>query len=78
MAKKKIEETTPEIKKEILTGTVNTLSNFRANPAFDADIIKTLDPGTKVTILGDNGDFFKIEENNDIRGFIKKDLVDLK
>lgn len=79
MAKKKIEELTPEKEVTKITGIVNVLSNFRKNPATDADIISVIEANTKVTVISEEkvNDFYNVELNG-TTGYVKSDLVDLK
>ena len=57
-----------------MKATVTVLSNVRASPSLDSNILLVLQAGTKVKIYENPGDFYKVEYG-DYKGYIKKDLV---
>lgn len=57
-----------------INATVTVLSNLRESPSLDSNVLLVLQPGTKVQIFENPGDFYKVEYD-DYTGYIKKDLV---
>ena len=66
------EEKTVENKKGYVN--VSNSANVRKDASTSAEIVSTLLRNTEVTIIGEKGDFYKIEYNN-IEGYISKSLI---
>ena len=62
------------VKTGIITGDV---VNMRANPNTSAKIIKQLEKGTKVSVVGSEGDWFKVSYS-DSTGWINDDYVTIR
>jgi len=59
------------------TGTVKATSlNIREEPSTDADIVASLNNGTKVEITGESGDWYKIRYST-YEGYVKKEFITL-
>lgn len=57
------------------TGTVNVPElNFRENPSTNSDTLGVLNNGTKVNIISEQGDWYKIKYNNQ-EGYVSKQYV---
>ena len=58
------------------TGTVNTDDlNFRESASTSSDVITVLDKNTKVDILDEEDDWYKVSYDGDV-GYLKKEYVD--
>ena len=71
-------EPTPEITEfEATTGTVNATSlNVRAEPSTDAAKVTSLNNGTRVEVLGEEGDWYSIRYS-EYEGYVKKEYIQL-
>jgi hypothetical protein len=59
----------------VKTGVVNAQGlRLRSAPSLDSEIIKSLNTGTPVQILDQEGDFFKVSVGGQV-GFVKADLI---
>lgn len=56
-------------------GKINRIANFRKEPEQSSDVIDVLIPGTKLEILGNIKDLYKVNYNGTI-GYVKKLNVD--
>lgn len=73
-------EQEPIIIGDNMIGYVNTASgklNVRAAPNSKASLITKLEKGTEVTIIGENGDWYKIQINNKA-GYVSKKYIAIK
>lgn len=66
-------ETKPETKQGIVVGCAKL--NIRKEPKADAKIVGTLDQRTTVTIYGEEGNFYKIENPEGGKYCMKKYIV---
>ena len=80
-APEKQQETTPEVKTEttpstLKRGYINVDSaNVREEANTSSKVVTTLIKGTGVEITGENGDWYKINFQDKITGYVKKDLI---
>lgn len=80
-SEEKPQETTPEVKTEttpstLKKGYINVDSvNVRQEPNTTAKIVTTLIKGTGVEITGESGEWYKINFQDKISGYIRKDLI---
>lgn len=61
------------------TGVISgTQVNFRTSPDTSSDSIRALNKGEKVTVLKRSGEWYKVQTDNDITGWVHKSLVDAR
>lgn len=61
-------------KKSRVVFTLDT-SNIRRGPGLNYEIVHRVEPATDLTIIGSEGDWYYVELQDGIKGYIKKDLV---
>lgn len=57
------------------TGKTTASVNMRGGATTSSGIIKTLAKGTKVTVLGTNGNFYLVSTSNGTQGFVSKKYI---
>jgi uncharacterized protein YgiM (DUF1202 family) len=76
-----IEIVEPVEKHEDVFGTVNcSLLNVRTEPKADAEILMTIEHGTKITISESESteDFYKVYNSSGIEGFCMKEFIKIQ